>query len=274
MKIEKLSENSIRCTLNRADLDSRELKISELAYGSEKAKVLFKDMIAQASYEFGFEAEDIPLMIEAIPISPDCIILIITKVEHPDELDTRFSKFAPSSAEDFDDFDDEELDDMEDFSIIDAALSLMDRHEFTSPDGDFVPFSESLAKKDKKSEGKTSKNKKSDKAKTDSETGETSDNTEITIMISFNDLSTASEAACAINNLFKGESSLHKNPVNNKYYLLINSRTMSSDVFAGICNVLTEYGQKEKFSYATTAFVNEHFEVIIKENAVKVLTTI
>ena len=48
MKIERLSENSIRCTLNRADLDSRELKISELAYGTEKAKSLFKDMIAQA----------------------------------------------------------------------------------------------------------------------------------------------------------------------------------------------------------------------------------
>ena len=41
MKIERLSENSIRCTLNRADLDSRELKISELAYGTEKAKSLF-----------------------------------------------------------------------------------------------------------------------------------------------------------------------------------------------------------------------------------------
>lgn len=90
MKIERLSENSIRCTLNRADLDSRELKISELAYGTEKAKSLFKDMIAQASFECGFEADDIPLMIEAIPVSPDCIILVITKVEDPEELDTRF----------------------------------------------------------------------------------------------------------------------------------------------------------------------------------------
>ncbi len=32
----------------------------------------------------------IPLMIEAIPISMDSIVLIITKVEDPDELDTRF----------------------------------------------------------------------------------------------------------------------------------------------------------------------------------------
>ena len=95
MKIEKVNENQIRCTLTREDLASRELKISELAYGTEKAKSLFRDMMQQANFEFGFEAEDIPLMIEAIPLNADCIVLIITKVEDPDELDTRFSKFAP-----------------------------------------------------------------------------------------------------------------------------------------------------------------------------------
>ena len=83
MKIEKVNENQIRCTLTREDLASRELKISELAYGTEKAKSLFRDMMQQANFEFGFEAEDIPLMIEAIPLNADCIVLIITKVEDP-----------------------------------------------------------------------------------------------------------------------------------------------------------------------------------------------
>ena len=96
MKIEKVNENQIRCTLTREDLVSRELKISELAYGTEKAKTLFRDMMRQANFEFGFEAEDIPLMIEAIPLNAECIVLIITKVEDPEELDTRFSRFAPS----------------------------------------------------------------------------------------------------------------------------------------------------------------------------------
>ncbi len=91
MKIEKLNENQIRCTLTRADLAARHLKLSELAYGTEKAKSLFRDMMQQASFDFGFEAEDIPLMIEAIPVSSDSIVLIITKVEDPEELDTRFS---------------------------------------------------------------------------------------------------------------------------------------------------------------------------------------
>ena len=38
MKIEKLSDNQIRCTLTRADLAARQLQLSELAYGTEKAK--------------------------------------------------------------------------------------------------------------------------------------------------------------------------------------------------------------------------------------------
>ena len=53
-------------------------------------------MMQQASAKFGFEADDIPLMIEAIPLNADCIVLVITKVEDPEELDTRFSKFAPA----------------------------------------------------------------------------------------------------------------------------------------------------------------------------------
>ena len=102
MKIEKVNDHQIRCTLTKADLADRELKISELAYGTEKAKNLFRDMMQQASLKFGFEAEDIPLMIEAIPLNSDCIVLIITKVEDPEELDTRFSKFAPSMEEEED----------------------------------------------------------------------------------------------------------------------------------------------------------------------------
>ena len=37
MKLEKLNDNQIRCTLNKSDLDKRELRLSELAYGSHGA---------------------------------------------------------------------------------------------------------------------------------------------------------------------------------------------------------------------------------------------
>ena len=156
MKIEKINDNQIKCTLNRSDLASRQIKLSELAYGTEKAKSLFRDMMQQASTEFGFEAEDIPLMIEAIPVSGDCIVLVITKVEDPEELDTRFSKFAPS----MDEIDADEGED-EDSSIASSPSSsdLLDlfnhlKHELknvvenSSGNSDnFIPLPQALAKK-------------------------------------------------------------------------------------------------------------------------------
>ena len=95
MKIEKISDNQIRCTLTKEDLDSHQIRISELAYGTDKAKKLFREMMQQAQIEFGFEADNIPLMIEAIPVNGESVILIVTKVEDLEELDTRFSKFSP-----------------------------------------------------------------------------------------------------------------------------------------------------------------------------------
>lgn len=63
MKIERINENQIRCTLTSFDLSVRNLNLGELAYGSEKARNLFREMIQKASNEVGFEAEDIPLMV-------------------------------------------------------------------------------------------------------------------------------------------------------------------------------------------------------------------
>ena len=56
VKIEKINDTQIRCTLTSEDLADRQLKLSELAYGSEKAKDLFRDMMLQAQDQFGFES--------------------------------------------------------------------------------------------------------------------------------------------------------------------------------------------------------------------------
>ena len=140
MKIEKVNDHQIRCTLTRDDLAKRDLKITELAYGTDKAKELFQDMMQQANLEYGFDAEDTPLMIEAIPINSECIVLIITKVDDPEELDTRFSNFAPSvheddeEDEDYDEYDEDEYEGeeedvsslSEDFSTAICPISWMD----------------------------------------------------------------------------------------------------------------------------------------------------
>ena len=80
MRIERINENSIRCTLTNFDLSVRNVNLSELTYGSEKARNLFREMMQRASHEVGFDAEDIPIMVEAIPMANDSIMLIIIAV--------------------------------------------------------------------------------------------------------------------------------------------------------------------------------------------------
>jgi len=98
MKIEKISDNQIKFILNRFDLEERDINIKELAYGSEKAQELFREMMEEALLKFDFQAENSPLMIEAIPISSDSIMIIVTKVSTSDDIESRFNNlFAQNS---------------------------------------------------------------------------------------------------------------------------------------------------------------------------------
>lgn len=96
MRIEKVNDSQIRCYLSREDMESRQLHLKELAYGTEKARRLFHELMQEAYKRYGFEAENIPVMVEAVPLHDDSLVLIVTKVDNPEELDTRFSSFAPS----------------------------------------------------------------------------------------------------------------------------------------------------------------------------------
>lgn len=246
MKIEKVNENQIRCTLTREDLASRELKISELAYGTEKAKNLFRDMMRQANFEFGFEAEDIPLMIEAIPLNAECIVLIITKVEDPDELDTRFSRFAPSVTEEngYDDADagyaeaasDEVLDLFRRMQTQqEAAESPTDAHSHDAPDA----------------------------------RGEI--RTRIFLMRS---LQQTMEASAIVAKGYHGLSTLYKDPRSRGYLLLLNQGQDSSEAFDKTCNIISEYGSLQRSTGGNNAFLAEHYEVLVRDNAIQALGNI
>ena len=301
MKIEKLSDNQIRCTLNKSDLASRELKISELAYGSEKAKDLFRDMMQQASYELGFEAEDIPLMIEAIPVSTDCIILVITKVEDPEELDTRFSKFAPDINEDEDEdtdfsYENDSLDTMLNnqpvpdnraddvinlFSKVKDYLNnnIEDIIEIPKNEVDnFIPFNKSLKNSAINSTPKdfnATTNTLSDDANKDATTDITKD-AEVNVIriFQFDELNIINNVANIIDQIYSGDNSLYKDVNKNIYYLVIDKSDCSPTIFNKVCNILSEYGNKIHFSYASHAFIEEHCETIIKNNAVQILANL
>lgn len=260
MKIEKVNDHQIRCTLTKADLADRELKISELAYGTEKAKSLFRDMMQQASFEFGFDAEDIPLMIEAIPLNSECIVLVITKVEDPEELDTRFSKFAPSVHDDADDSDNNGLDSMlQSLSEgADEVLDLFKKIHDTALDSkakDIAPMPNA----------KKPVAVKSDSAKS---------SVELTRIFSFNSLNEVTRLAHMLVNHYDGANSLYKNEKSSTYMLVVTQSAHTPEEFNKICNMLSEYGSPEKYVAASEAYMEEHFEPIIKDKAIQSLALI
>ena len=241
MKIEKLNDNQIRCTLTHADLADRQLKLSELVSGSEKAKSLFQDMMQQAASEFGFEAEDMPLMIEAIPAAPDCITLIITKVDDPESLDSKFSKFGPL-ANDLDAKKRNVLDKLE------GAEEILD-----------------LLQKVKDAVSQTPEQEK-----------ENSENSEFSHIRLFS-FATLDHVICAcqlIASLYQGLSTLYKDTEDSVYILALSQPEHADTEFCKICNMLSEYGSAEKVNGAVLAFLEEHCDVIVSMDAVQQLGNI
>lgn len=96
MKIEKISDTQIKFLLNQSDLKERNIKLNELAYGSEKTQALFREMMEQAVSSCGFTIENSPLMIEAIPISSDSIMIIVSKVNEQIDIENKFNLSPPS----------------------------------------------------------------------------------------------------------------------------------------------------------------------------------
>lgn len=256
MKIEKINDNQIRCTLTKDDLAKRQIKFSELAYGTEKAKSLFRDMMLQAANEFGFEANDIPLMIEAIPLSAESIILIITKVEDPEELDTRFAKFSPSGS------DDDSLG-QHPFDGDSPIASKMEGAD------DILGLFNKLREARKKIADKKSNSEDTDELE---EVNETPFN--LTRLYKFSDLDSVIRVAHVLTDLYGGHNSLYKENMSGQYHLIISKSEHSPEEFNKICNILSEYGMNQKFSASREAFYAEHMECIIAEGALQKLAQV
>lgn len=295
MKIERVNENQIRCTLTKEDLENRQIKLSELAYGTEKARDLFRDMMQQANSEFGFEANNgIPLMVEAVPLSGGNIILMITKVEYPEELDTRFSKFT--EIEDFDVFGaaekmeaksqgvddildifkkmhDEEKDEEINIKEINLDDDMFEEDDESSEDykSDYDKLSEVLDQVffDKKDDLENTENKVIDiENYKDKESDKLVD---LVRMYEFNELDIVMRLSKVLKEFYNGENSLYKNINTGKYYLVFHKNGYTPKEYNKICNVISEYGKLKIYSKTAEAYLREHAKTIVEKNAIEVL---
>lgn len=217
MKIEKINNNQIKCVLNKNDLVSRHIKVSELAYGTEKAQELFKDMMEQASHKFGFETKNAPLMIEAVPLSSESIMLIITKVDNPEELEDKFVNLPSTKTRSFKKKDNNEQ----------SNLPV----QFKSDDSMINTF----------------------------------------FVYTFNSLN---DVTTAVSNLIvfpTHNSTLYKDDKNSKYYLSVTADNIKRETSIIVHGVLAEYGEELQCQKSRLTYFNEHFNTLIKDNAISII---
>ena len=247
MKIEKINDNQIRCTLTRDDLAAHEIRLGELTYGSEKIRALLQDMISKAAADFGFVVDNTPLMIEAIPLSPEKIIVIITKVDSPDELDSRFSRFS---------FD-EGIGGTDSYSKAESLTGLDDILNLIS----------------RITQAKKEAREKEEKAAGMAETAEPAlpeaeDADSFGRFFLFRDIQSVIRAAGILDPSTRGTSSLYKNPDDGNYYLIVRKGSDSPELFNKICNMLSEFSLSVDYIPGVEELFTEHMQVILKDDAV------
>ena len=235
MKIERINENQFRCILTRNDLSERQIELRELAYGTSKARALFDELIRQAAAELDFQAEDIPIMVEAVPTGGEGIMLIVTKIEDPEELDTRFSRFTPSASEEEEAKPEEDDDFMELYRLITESKIDKNDPDLAVPNGPAPVFLR---------------------------------------IFSFPDLDSVSLAASMVKKVYGGDSSLYKDPDNKVYYLSLVKDVFALDGFTKACHILDEYGTAVGRNSAMTAHFSEHLPCIIEKDAIGKLAQI
>ena len=236
MKIERINDMQIRCTLTREDLEEREIKLGELAYGSEKARELFRDMMDRAANEVGFEADDIPLMIEAVPLSQDSIVLIISKVDSPEELDTRFSSFTENP-------EDEPMDAAPERPVSDEEEDLFALISQIRSRQETVP------KKEKTAAPRVR-------------------------LFRFADLDSAISLAHSLRSFYFGPSTLYRDAKKGIYFLALGQGSMSDGDFNRVSHMASAFLTAEKYTPGGAAFLKEHMKVILNGDAIERLSQV
>ena len=274
MKIEKISDNQIRCRLTREDLAERQIRISELAYGSEKARALFRDMMTQAYREYGFANDaNTPLMIEAIPDMENSLTIVITKVDDPEELDTRFAKFSPTAEKADRNRDETKIEGADDIldvfkRLYESAQSGSDRgtrgRKQDAKDAGGAGASPAADTGSAKTAGRTDRKQPAKKEPVP----------DLIRVCRFSSLDDAISAARALGGQFTGKSSLYRTGKSGKYLLVVHQGKMSPEQFNKVCNILSEYGSGESFSASKEAHLIEHGMTVVSGSALQKLLTL
>ena len=235
MRIEKINEHQIRCTLYQKDLKDREIRISELAYGTEKARALFRDMMQQASYEFGFDADD-------------------------------FDIDGPDSAEDLN------IEQM--LNEVNSQTKWPGRGKADAVLDQLFHGNVQKESKDNKATADKNKPDINLEHPMEPDVDVNEALVDITRIFSFSSLEKLVEMCGHLRNFYNGPNTAYRSTSSGKYYIILHRGIYDLARFARAEAVAAEYGTPCPNNHAAPQFLAEHCEVLIADRAVQVLGTL
>jgi len=239
LKIERISDTQVKFILDNADLLEKNLKITELAYGSEKTQVLFQEMLERAYNECGFEVENVPIMIEAIPVAVDSIIIIVTKVANGGDIEAKFNNFF-SKTGDFSQSHRKDVGFGKSFGAVPPSNRQMP-NPFPSPQAHQKPMPRPRSQRER------------------------------VYVYSFAKMDDAISLCARIADIYDGQSSMYKH--SGKYFMVFDNRQSIKRV-RELQNILSEYATKHVSGEITKFYLMEHGETMIATDAVQLLAKI
>jgi len=235
MRINKINDNQIKCILTQQDLEDRHLNLREMSYNSAEIRKLFAEVIRIAYNNFGFDAQNVPLKIDVIPLRTSAV-LFITKVEEPEELNPSYSHFSPSV---YEKMKNPEKDDSSDLS-----------ESFKNLINALFPVNEA-------------------DIPTDTDVNDFTLNN--TIIFSFDKVRDVIDACKAVNGTYDHFSSLYYDDSRKLYYLKLYTDSEPDANFRQNCINLLEYGNNINNDKYFEGYLAEHATLLAEGDAVSKL---
>ena len=180
-------------------------------------------------------------------------MLLITKVEYPEEMDTRFSQFSEP-----------------DEDILSGIPGMGENVvELKGADdilGLFNKIREEQEKFRKEQEAQEQKTPEGEKTRPVPEIP-----VDLTKMFEFSSMEQVERIAHVLDGYYDGQNDLYKNERQNHFFLMIHKSGHTPEEFNKVCNILSEYGTQQTYTPAAGAFMKEHYQVLLKNHALQTL---
>ncbi len=248
MRFEKINENKLKIELTKEDLIKHNIKISDIAFGSDNSRKLLHDIMAQAFEELDFEPDNLPLVIEAVPTSGFSINIFITKIQDENELEENLGKVAKQNEKSLD------------------GLSLLEKftNEFEQAIKNKLTDKEST---DSFKEKDTANNKEDNSKNQNAQQKSILEKTEI--IYKFTSLDDVIDLSHVLQECYTGKSILYKH--DEIFYLLLNARGYDKSDVVKLRLTLDEFGDFVSTHKVAQGFLNEHGLVILKSDVFRKL---